>query len=89
MPKFSAKDYNFISKRIRENYPLTQEYGYNRGEYLAVGDILAKLALDLAKHYAKDNPNFKPLRFLDACSPDPDRLPLSELWEDYIAKTSS
>lgn len=42
---------------------------------------LVSFAIELAKHFKKDNENFDPVRFLDACSPDSERYPLSELWD--------
>jgi hypothetical protein len=78
-PKFSAKDYNFVAKRIREqNWHLHN----NTAVAHATRYSLTELALDLAEHYADDNDRFDPLRFLDACSPDPDQMPLSELWDN-------
>jgi hypothetical protein len=40
------------------------------------------MALVLAKRFEKDNPLFDPIAFLDACSPDVERYPLSELWNN-------
>lgn len=81
-PKFTAKDHNFIAKRIRE-----QNWHERDNSHIAhaMRHSLTYLALDLAKHYWEDNDRFDPLKFLDACSPDPDQLPLSELWGDYIS----
>jgi hypothetical protein len=45
-------------------------------------NTLYDLAISLARRLQKDNPLFDPIRFLDACSPDPERYPISELWED-------
>lgn len=42
---------------------------------------LADVAYQLAIVFRKDNPNFKPFTFLDACSADPDGFPFSEMWE--------
>lgn len=41
------------------------------------------LALEFAKYFEGDNDRFDALKFLDACSPDVDMYPLSELWEDF------
>jgi hypothetical protein len=43
---------------------------------------LAALALNLAKRFKADNEWFVPSVFLNACSPNTDLYPLSELWED-------
>ena len=80
--KFFAQDYNFVAKRLRENFPKPLDYGDSRAEYLSVSEKVSTIALDFAKRYAEDNPNFDPHWFLDACSPDVEALPLSELWED-------
>lgn len=86
MPKFSQQHYNAIAKDIREEF---ESYGLgsnvsfvpNKTELLTRSDTLVKLALRLAKRFQRDNENFKPLIFLDACSPNPDVYPLSELWD--------
>jgi hypothetical protein len=39
------------------------------------------VAISLAKRFALDNEGFDPVMFLDRCSPDPEKYPLSELWE--------
>jgi hypothetical protein len=84
--KFSAKDHNFVAKRIRENFPLDTSKDEMRSPLdnmkpMIERNILCVLALDFAKHFAEDNLRFDPLKFLDACSPDTDLYPLSELWE--------
>lgn len=84
LPIFSTQHYNAIAKEIREIFPITQ-YPDDRGreEFLAYGRTwLMDLALNLAKRFKKDNPRFDPLKFLDACSPNSELYPLSELWKD-------
>lgn len=79
--KFSTKEYNFTAKRFRENFPV--EYDVDtKQDVMTKRTILATLMLDFAEHYAKDNPMFEPLNWLDQCSPNVDLFPLSELWED-------
>jgi hypothetical protein len=82
MSKFSAKDYNYVAKRFRENFPDDPD---NTPDVLLKRHMLVVLMLDFAEGYLKDNPRFDPLKFLDVCSPNADLYPLSELWEDYIA----
>jgi hypothetical protein len=86
MPKFNKKDYNFVAKRLRENFPSPEasemSWYDKRKEVQTRQRIVAEVAIDFAKAYKKDNPQFDPLQFLDACSSDVDRFPLSELWED-------
>lgn len=80
--KFHALHYNFVAKRLRENFPGVHDYGDSRAEYLSVSDAFVRLALAFARKFKEDNPRFDPLKFLDACSPDPEQLPFSEHWED-------
>lgn len=87
-PKFTAKDYNFVAKRIREHFPIWLEgedsdwFRQQRDKIMLQRGVLTDLAIEFAKSYKKDNERFDPIHFLDACSPDVDRFPLSELWED-------
>lgn len=52
-----------------------------RVENQAARLALVNLALDMAKRFQADNEDFKPLIFLDRCSPNPELYPLSELWD--------
>lgn len=85
--KFTRKDHNFVAKRLRENFPidtpseLMRSPADNVGKHLQRG-VIVELAMDFARKYKEDNPLFDPHVFLDQCSPDSDRYPLSELWED-------
>lgn len=82
--KFNAKDYNFVAKRLRENFPLEANEDaseHSRIKNLTHRGAITQLALDFARRYKEDNPNFDPLKFLDQCSPDTDLYPLSELWQ--------
>ena len=66
---FHRAHYNIIAKVIRDEYTRSP-VGINH-----------KLLLSLAAELKSDNPRFDPIKFLDACSPDPDVFPFSELWE--------
>lgn len=77
-PKYHAAHYNLVSARIREQFPMTR---VNDDVTLAQRSILSRLAISFAVSFQKDNALFDPLKFLDACSPDTDLFPLSELWE--------
>lgn len=79
MAKWSAQHYNAIAKEIREGFPLNTPH--NRRVAPIERATLTDLALSLARRFSEDNPKFDPERFLDACSPDTDQFPLSELWE--------
>jgi hypothetical protein len=81
-PKFHAMFYNFVAKRIRENFDLgwPGETGVQRVISTANRAVLSDLAMDFAKRFADDNPAFDPIKFLDACSPDSELYPMGELW---------
>jgi len=55
-------------------------YAEKRKYVLHHQGVIAELALDFAKSFEEDNPIFDPIKFLDACSPDEELYPLSELW---------
>lgn len=90
-PKFTAMHYNAIAKEIREVFPTmwadsdpepTMSMARQQKHLAQVERAtLTNFALNLAKRFKEDNPNFDPHRFLDACSPNTDLYPLSELWE--------
>jgi hypothetical protein len=96
-PVFHRAHFNILASEIREQlehatnfYAPKWEHGWagDKRNYYAV-EALVKLALSLAKRFQDeregyDGFKFDPLRFLDACSPDPELYPLSELWEDYV-----
>jgi hypothetical protein len=75
--KHHAAQYNLVAKKLRDNFPT-----YNTELAMAERTIISRLALDFAKSFQADNPNFDPYTFLDRCSPDADLYPLSELWEE-------
>jgi hypothetical protein len=84
---FSQQHYNFLAKRFRENlgpYFNPSDYeerGENAQTMLSIRTAMVVLVIDLAKHFKEDNPRFDTLMFLDACSPDPEVYPFSELVE--------
>jgi len=82
-PKFHALHYNFVAKRLREAYDTTRDHPGNvtKVMQLSANAMLTDLAVSFAQSFKKDNPNFDPIRFLDACSPDTELYPFSELWE--------
>jgi hypothetical protein len=47
-------------------------------------NAIVDLALSFAGRFALDNDEFDPIIFLDKCSPDTERMPISELWEGYL-----
>lgn len=77
-PKFSRVHYNAIAKDIRETLQA----------YLDVpapsSSALMTLSIKLAYRFTEDNPRFDPIKFLNACSPDPDKFTLLPLWEGFL-----
>jgi hypothetical protein len=74
---FSAGHYNIIAGQFKK--ALDRFLGHK--DTSAESATLVDLALSMAKRFALDNDQFDPVRFLDACSPDTQLYPLSELWE--------
>lgn len=72
---FHSAHYNILATQIRPRIIDSTE---------VVNGRMLHFTLSLTRRLLKDNPSFDPLKFLDACSPDPEMYPLSELWEDYI-----
>jgi hypothetical protein len=78
-PKFHAVMYNMTAKRIREQL---QAFPNRRTDYeIGWTNGMIEIALEFARAFRNDNPHFDPLWFLDACSPDPEVYPISELWD--------
>lgn len=81
--KYHAMYYNFIAKRIRENFDMggQDDTAVMRLMSQTNRAVLTDLAMDCAVKFKEDNPSFDPYKFLDQCSPDPDLYPLSEVWQ--------
>ena len=73
---FGAGHYNILAAQIKNKFPLEHD-----SMSMTQRATLTDLALSMAKRFTLDNDQFDPLRFLDACSPDTELYPLSELWE--------
>ena len=82
-PKHTRIQHNLVAARIREQFPTGSIFSdkKQREQEMIERSILAQLAIKFAESFSKDNPNFDPLKFMDACSPDTVNYPLSELWE--------
>lgn len=80
---FGPKEWNFVAKRIRESDYWNMHTLGNYSVHIIERNVLAGIALDFAVRFEQDNPMFDPLTFLDHCSPDTDRYPLSELWKEH------
>lgn len=78
----TKQTYNFVAKRIREGFPTNLENTDDLVEMIS--GTLCVLALECAKGFLRDNPRFDAAKFLDACSPDPERYPISALWENEL-----
>jgi hypothetical protein len=89
--RFHAMHYNFTAKRLREAFDMSRmddENGVTRVIQMTNHAVLCDLAVSFAVAYAKDNPSFDPLKFLDACSPDVDLYPFSEAWDSSLLDES-
>lgn len=86
--KWTKIHYNAVAKEIRDLFPIHDPEGY-RDEGNIRRATLSTLALSFAVRFKQDSDEaeegyvFDPVRFLDACSPNTDLYPLSELWENY------
>jgi hypothetical protein len=81
--KYHKLHYNLVAKVLRDRF---EEYVNDGGTTnsmtkLIQTSVVVSIALDFAHKFLMDNPSFDPLKFLDACSPDVDLYPLSELWD--------
>ena len=94
MSKFSSQHYNSLAKTIREEWYEIADMDI-RTTGMAQEDlesmvawrrkitfIYGKLCMALARKFKADNERFDPVKFLDACSPDLDAIPLGELWDE-------
>ena len=82
-PKFHKLHYNFVAKRIKEQWDMGGDADTAVMRLMAQTNraVLGDLAVSFARAFKKDNEAFDPLKFLDACVPDSDLYPLSEVWE--------
>lgn len=75
--KYHRLHYNFVAKRLRNHYPISSG-NMNMGARRVIEDV----ALEFAQRFKEDNSEFDAPAFLDQCSPDPERYPFSELWDE-------
>jgi hypothetical protein len=80
----STKDYKLIASVLRDHY---QMHGSrNLSPYREMNRTVEEIALSFARTLKENHPpggyEFDPIKFLDACSPDPELYPFSELWEE-------
>jgi hypothetical protein len=83
MAKFSAQHHNAIAKIFKENMARPDLYTDRKGEYriaLTASGGQTRIAIALAEYFERDNPVFDPIKFLETCSPNPEKMPLGELW---------
>lgn len=94
---WSQRHYNAIAHDIRELFPLDPPSGtISLADYVGIKlqnqhqrATLVALAISFAARFMQDSDEaeeggaFDPIKFLDACSPNTDLYPLSELWENY------
>ena len=80
---FHRGHYNILAKQFKDNFELIENSPYNsRGEQFTASGACITLLMNITSRLKEDNPRFNPRKFLDACSPNTDTFPLSELWED-------
>lgn len=76
--KFDRQHYNALAKIMRENFPDEDaddvSYRHGRTQHVFI-------CMKMANYFKSTDQGFDPIKFLDACSPDVDVYPLSELWE--------
>lgn len=85
--KFDRRHYNALAKLFRDNWPYDlapnePEYAEAKRNVTIQRATLADFALEMTKYFEKGDPGFKPIKFLEAASAEPELYPLSELWED-------
>lgn len=66
--------WNLVAKHIRDTFPTD-------GRKTAQRALIAGLALGFARRFHENDVGFNPRAWLDQCSPDVNRYPLSQLWE--------
>lgn len=85
-PTFTEYHANVIAKEIRELFPTYDPQNEAmvgaKSINMAQRGILSALALSLAHRFKEEHPNVDYMRFLEHCSPDNDRFPITELWEE-------
>jgi len=79
-PKFTEYHANVIAKEIRQLFPYKDSAG-NRVANMVRRGAYAAVALAIAQRI-KDDGIADHMEFLHRCSPDNNRYPLTELWED-------
>jgi hypothetical protein len=82
---FHRGHYNIVAASIRATYELLVnipvETQWEIDLRVAQASPIYEFMLQLCERFVKDNPEFDAVKFLDACSPDPDQFPFSELWD--------
>lgn len=86
-PIFHQGHYNIIAGQFQKHFEhIMREHQHdgaiNKVMQLAAVSASTDLIVHFAQRLQKDNPSFDPIKFLDACSPDPDVYPFSEAWEE-------
>lgn len=80
-PLFRRGHYNILAAVIRRELEKHDAPYITSEQKMHARNAVLDLALSLAKRLQEDNERFDPTKFLDACSPDPEQYPISELWE--------
>lgn len=89
---FHRGHYEVVAGRFRHALePMLSATATTDDEYLkeyrlAQSSAITNLAIDMALRFQADNEDFDPTVFLTRCSPDPEKWPLAELWEEVTAQ---
>lgn len=82
---FHRGHYNIVAASIRATYEILVnkpvETKWEIDLRVAQASPIYEMMLQLCERFLKDNPNFDAVKFLDACSPNEDQFPFSELWD--------
>lgn len=84
---FHRAHHNILAAQIRRQFEIYMSNAGGHSPALNSVFVVNNLALALAARLLEDNDNFEPIEFLNACSPNQELYPLSELWEDYIGSS--
>ena len=86
---FHRGHYSVVAKTIRETYtelievPSVEMTMEEVVRYrLAQSQVVYDIMLRFVERFVVDNDEFAPLKFLEACSPDNDMFPFTELWDE-------
>jgi len=80
---FHTGHYNVIAKQFRQAFAVWKDT--DDPGTLPAWSALVDLMLHMTVRFQADNELFDPVRFLTACSPDPNAYPFTDLWDQFLA----